>query len=115
MLSGSAFFTAVLLGLPPLALSNLCCSVGRITVDDKDLVDHTRRDITEEQADGLRFIITRSDYRDTHSSDWKLRPAPHKRDVDGRVLTRRSEGQRCGYDHGNQQLPYPANSQFREP
>jgi hypothetical protein len=56
MLSCSAFFTPVLLGFPPLGVSNLCCSVGRITIDHKDLVDRSRRDISEDQANGLCFI-----------------------------------------------------------
>jgi hypothetical protein len=80
--------------LGPHLARNLCCSIGRITVDEKDFFDHSRRDISEDHADGLRFIIGRNDYGDTHSSDWKLRPAPGKRDVDGHMLTRRSEGQR---------------------
>src|SRR5580700_2168838 len=48
-------------------------------------------------------------------SDWKLRPSPRERDVDGSALTRRSEGQRGSYDHWNQQLPIPAKSPLRDP
>src|SRR5215471_9934717 len=47
--------------------------------------------------------------------DWKLRPAPRERDVQGCAPTRRSERQGRSDDHWNQQLPDPAYSPFRDP
>jgi hypothetical protein len=52
------------------------------------LFDHSHRNIGQDQANGLGFIVGRNDYGDAHKlPNWKLRPSPCKRNIDGRVPT----------------------------